>query len=194
MARKVTISREVILDAALNLLIRDGYQSVNIKTLSAEIGCSTQPVVWHFGNMEGLRKALYVYAAEHSRSKSGKVPSDPAEAFKALGRDYIRMAVHKPNLFKFLYLGEGPVSKPYTLKDLTGGEGFGMIVSGVSEQTGLTEEQTIRCIRDTIIYSHGLAAMVATGVLKASERTLMSMVVSASEGFVRSEGGVTGEK
>ena len=86
------------------------------------------------------------------------------------------------------------MSKPYTLKDLTGGEGFGMIVSGVSEQTGLTEEQTIRCIRDTIIYSHGLAAMVATGVLKASERTLMSMVVSASEGFVRSEGGVTGEK
>ncbi len=59
MARKTTISKEVILDAALKMLIRDGYASVNVKTLAAEIGCSTQPIVWHFENMEGLRlKAL----------------------------------------------------------------------------------------------------------------------------------------
>ena len=48
MARKTTISKEVILEAALKMLIRDGYASVNVKTLAAEIGCSTQPIVWHF--------------------------------------------------------------------------------------------------------------------------------------------------
>ena len=30
MARKITISREVILDAALKILIRDGYAGVNV--------------------------------------------------------------------------------------------------------------------------------------------------------------------
>lgn len=34
MARKVTISREVILDAALKILIRDGYAAVNVKTIA----------------------------------------------------------------------------------------------------------------------------------------------------------------
>ena len=47
MARKVTISRDMILEAALKILIRDGYAAVNIKTIASEIGCSTQPVVWH---------------------------------------------------------------------------------------------------------------------------------------------------
>ena len=51
MARKVTVSKEVILDSALAMLIRDGYSSINIKSLAAEIGCSTQPIVWHFENM-----------------------------------------------------------------------------------------------------------------------------------------------
>ena len=37
MARKTQISREVILEAALKMLIRDGYAAVNIKTLSKEI-------------------------------------------------------------------------------------------------------------------------------------------------------------
>ena len=58
LARKVQISKEMILQAALEMLIRKGYSAINIKTLSKEIGCSTQPLVWHFENMEGLRKAL----------------------------------------------------------------------------------------------------------------------------------------
>ena len=44
MARKTQISKEVILEAALKMLIRDGYSAINIKTLSKEIGCSTQPL------------------------------------------------------------------------------------------------------------------------------------------------------
>lgn len=51
MGRKTQISKEVILEAALKMLIHDGYAAINIKTLSQEIGCSTQPLVWHFENM-----------------------------------------------------------------------------------------------------------------------------------------------
>ena len=69
MARKTQISKAVILETALQMLIRDGYSAVNIKTLSKEIGCSTQPLVWHFDNMEGLRKALAEYAIAFANKK-----------------------------------------------------------------------------------------------------------------------------
>ncbi len=62
MARKTQVSKEIILQEALEMLIRDGYSAINIKTLSKEIGCSTQPLVWHFENMAGFRKALAEYA------------------------------------------------------------------------------------------------------------------------------------
>ncbi|MBR6960479.1 MAG: TetR family transcriptional regulator, partial [Clostridiales bacterium] len=70
MARKTTIGKDVILEAALQMLIADGYESINIRTLAEKIGCSSQPLVWHFENMEGLRRALAVYARGYAVRKA----------------------------------------------------------------------------------------------------------------------------
>ena len=61
MGRKTQITKDIILETALQMLIRDGYASITVKTLAAEIGCSTQPIVWHFENMQGFRKAFLEY-------------------------------------------------------------------------------------------------------------------------------------
>lgn len=187
MARKATISREVILEAALKMLIRDGYASVNVKTIAAEIGCSTQPIVWHFKNMEGLRLALSEYAMEYAAKKAASNYENKLESFEFLGRSYVKMALKEPNLFKFLYLGESPMGKPYNLKDVGRAKNKAMITM-IAEQTGLNEEQVIRFLRNTIIYSHGIATMIATGVLKGTEKEMMEMINNAADAFILSEG------
>ena len=187
MARKATISREVILEAALKMLIRDGYASVNVKTIAAEIGCSTQPIVWHFKNMEGLRLALSGYAMEYAAKKAASNYENKLESFEFLGRSYVKMALKEPNLFKFLYLGESPMGKPYNLKDV-GRAKNKAIITMIAEQTGLNEEQVIRFVRNTIIYSHGIATMIATGVLKGTEKEMMEMINNAADAFILSEG------
>ena len=195
MARKTTISKEVILEAALTMLIRDGYATINIKTLAAEIGCSTQPIVWHFENMEGLRGALAGYAGEYAmkqaagKQTAGKKPANAVTQFEQMGKAYIHMAIKEPNLFKYLYLGERPLGKPFGLKGIAGQkEGREMLV-GIARETGLTEVQAARCIQNTIFYSHGIATMVATGVFYAPEKKLLEMIHDASESFVRKERG-----
>ena len=187
MARKTTISREVILEAALKMLIRDGYASVNVKTLAVEIGCSTQPIVWHFENMGGLRQALSEYAMDYAAKKASSNYENKLESFEFLGRAYVKMALKEPNLFKFLYLGENPVAKPYNLKDIGKKKNKEMIAM-IAEQTGLNEEQVIRFVRNTIIYSHGVATMLATGVLKGTEKEMMEMINNAADAFVLNEG------
>ena len=187
MARKATISKEVILDAALKMLIRDGYASVNVKTLAAEIGCSTQPIVWHFENMEGLRRALAEYAMVYAAKKAATDSANKLESFEFLGRSYVKMALKKPNLFKFLYLGENPMGKPYNLKDVGRAKNKEMIAM-IAAQTGLNEEQVIRFVRNTIIYSHGIATMLATGVIKGTEKEMMDMINKAADAFILNEG------
>ena len=187
MARKTTISKEVILEAALKMLIRDGYESVNVKTLSAEIGCSTQPVVWHFGNMEGLRRALSEYAMAYAAGKAASDFDNKLESFEFLGRSYVRMALKEPNLFKFLYLGGNPLGKPYNLKDVGSAKNKEMIAM-IAGQTGLNEEQVIRFVRNTVIYSHGIATMLATGVLKGTEKEMMELINNAADAFILNEG------
>ena len=187
MARKATISKEVILEAALKMLIRDGYSSVNVKTLAAEIGCSTQPIVWHFENMEGLRMALSEYAMLYAAKKAASSHDNKLESFEFLGKAYVKMALKEPNLFQFLYLGENPMGKPYSLKDIGSSKNKAMITK-ISEQTGLNEEQVIRFVRNTVIYSHGIATMLATGMLKGTEKEMMDLINSAADAFILSEG------
>lgn len=187
MARKTTISKEVILEAALNMLIRDGYTSVNVKTLASEIGCSTQPIVWHFENMEGLRLALSEYAMEYAAKKAVSGFENKLESFEFLGRSYVKMALKEPNLFKFLYLGENPMGKPYNLKDIGRVRNKEMI-DMISGQTGLNEEQVIRFVRNTVVYSHGIATMLATGMLKGTEKEMMNLINNAADAFMLREG------
>ena len=63
MGRKTQITREMILQAAYELLDESGISAVAIKSIAARLGCSTQPVSWHFGSMTELKKELFEYAA-----------------------------------------------------------------------------------------------------------------------------------
>ena len=187
MARTARITREAILEEALKMLIRDGYSSVNIKTLAKELNCSTQPIVWHFENMEDLRMALSEYAMMYADKKAALSSEDKLENFEFLGKAYVKMALKEPNLFKYLYLGENPMGKQYNLKDV-GKSKHKEMIRMISEQTGLNNDQVIRFVRNTIIYSHGIATLLATGVLKGTEKEMMELINGAADAFILQEG------
>ena len=42
----------MILGAALRVLMEGGTEAVNVKSLAAELGCSTQPIYLSFDNMD----------------------------------------------------------------------------------------------------------------------------------------------
>ena len=62
MGRKVRITREMILQAAYEILDASGIGAVGIKAIASRLGCSTQPVSWVFGSMKELKKELFRYA------------------------------------------------------------------------------------------------------------------------------------
>ena len=57
MGRKAKITKEMVLEAAYELLDEAGISAVAIKNIAAKLGCSTQPVSWLFGSMTELKKA-----------------------------------------------------------------------------------------------------------------------------------------
>ena len=57
----------------------------------------------------------------------------------------------------------------------------------IADELKLTKKQADNCIRDTFIYSHCLATLVATNVLKLSEKKMIEMIKDASACFVIKE-------
>lgn len=188
MGRKTRISKEVILRKALEMLIRDGYSSINVKTLSKEIGCSTQPLVWHFGNMEGLRTALAEYALIYANNKINPSAEDAADALEQVVAAYIGLALREPNLFKFLYMNSDSSTSLNENDALKSDNSFGELVNRLSEAYSVSGEQIGRYLQHTIIYTHGIAALVAAGIVKASEEEVMQMISYAEKSFRMKEG------
>lgn len=188
MARKTQISKELILRNALEMLIRDGYSSINIKTLSKEIGCSTQPLMWHFGNMEGLRTALAEYALIYANSKIAPAAEDAADAFSQVITAYIQLALREPNLFKFLYMNSDSSASLNENDALKSDNSFGELVKRLSDSYQVSGEKIARYLQHTIIYLHGIATLTVAGIVKASEEEVMQMIDYAEKSFRVKEG------
>ena len=52
MARKATVTENMILDNAFALMREEGFEQVTARKLAAKVGCSTQPIFRLYENMD----------------------------------------------------------------------------------------------------------------------------------------------
>ncbi len=181
------IPKEMILQHALDMLIQDGYSSINIKTLAKRIGCSTQPISWHFGNMENFRKALTEYALDYANKKMLS-DSEGISAFSNVGIGYIDIAFDEPNLFRYLYMsGESGYHAGGFDIFVTADTNFAMIEQ-IANQLETSADRVSDFFRNTIIYTHGLACFVVSGLIKSTKEELYDMVKQGADRYMLQAG------
>ena len=164
MGRKTKITREMILEAAYELLEEGGIGAVAIKSIALKLGCSTQPISWQFGSMTELKKELYTYAANKlygdlDEEMKGKRAID---AFFASGIRYISNACDHPNVFRFVNIddtmdtiGERVLEKSIFAEQLDEDA-----VKLFAKEYDIDPELIGKMVRDTVIYTHGLAVLM----------------------------------
>jgi len=179
MGRKTQISKEQMLQAAYEILRDEGYASVNIKAIAAKVGCSTQPISWQFGNMQGLRAELFGYATQQLY---GGLPERMAGknalgAFFESGKLYIENAYDFPKVFRFLCVddpGDLVADEPNVLDKLGEPAVKEMLVS----EFDLTPEAVDKVVADIVIYTHGLATFLLWDHFKITKEQAFDMVYS----------------
>ena len=57
--RREPISRDAIVDAALALLDRDGYEALSMRALAEELGTGAASLYWHVGSKDGLLDLVF---------------------------------------------------------------------------------------------------------------------------------------
>lgn len=181
------IPKETILQHALDMLIEEGYSAINIKTLAKRIGCSTQPISWHFGNMENFRNALTEYALNYANEKMLSA-SEGMLAFSNVGIGYIDLAFDEPNLFRYLYMSGESGYYAGGFEILTMADTNSAMIEQIANQLGTSADKVSKFFRDTIIYTHGLACFVVSGLIKSTKEELYAMVEQGADGFLLQAG------
>lgn len=168
----------------MEMIVCDGYSAINIKTLSKEIGCSTQPLVWHFENMAGLRKALAEYALNYANEKMRPYAKNGEEAFVSVGMAYINLAFDEPNLFKYLYMSGERGLQAGGFDGLVSADENAAIVGQIADYLKIPKENVSRFFQNTMIYTHGLASFVASGIITSSKEEVAAMVKQTANVFL----------
>lgn len=182
------ISRETILKAALDILIRDGYGAVNIKAIAQEIGCSTQPISRQFGSMEGLRSALTDATMDYVRQKKTAQADNPLATFALTGYTHVDLAMDEPNLFRFIFMGGSDRGVEAGFAALFSYDRDSQLVAQLAQTLNLTSEQVVLLMSVMVTYTHGVASMIAGGVVKEKKETAHAMIRDAGLLFLQGLG------
>lgn len=187
MGRKTQITKEIILETALRMLIRDGYEAITVKALASEIGCSTQPIVWHFENMTGFRKAFLDYCIDYAKSRFTVWNGSLDDLLAETARGYITIACNMPHLFRFVFVDNKDECKNSDVVQKRQLDNTRNIIALLCREKGLNERQAVSFLMNYEFYIHGIASYTASGFVKYPEEEIVAMANRARDAFLFNE-------
>lgn len=184
MPPKVKITKETIINTALDLVRQEGAQTLNARNLASALHCSTQPIFSNFATMEELKDAVsqqgeILFNEFVAREMStGNYPE-----YKAYGMAYIRFAKEERELFKLFFMcdrsGEPlPEDASLSLKM----EGL------VQDNTGLDTTDAKLFHLEMWMYVHGIATLFATGFVDLDWELVSKMITDSYQGLRKQYG------
>lgn len=171
------ISKEAIIDAAVDVLREGGASAINARNVAKKLGCSTQPIYLSFQNMDDLKAAVTQRAialhTHHVREWLHILDADGScyrehSHYSSYGIGFVKFAAQEKHLFRWLYL-EGKQLGPYQDDVL-----LPEIIAAIVNEYGYTKELAEKLHKDMAYYSYGLALLANTDHLNLTDEELLA--------------------
>ena len=207
MARPVSVTKERILSAALDLVRSGGPSLLTARNLCARLGCGASAIFSSFGSIQGVRDAVREEARKLYRKRVGEgFALNPP--FKGFGIALIWFAMDEPQLFSMIMESKMP---PTSYKEyIDAYVGFkAESLSAIAETFGLQVDEAEMLYYQLVLVALGLASTCTCGgsqltipqvseILGKNVRAFLMVIHAgndAREGFVPNAGeGPAGER
>ncbi len=186
MPPKVKITKQMVEDASFELIRANGHENLNARTISAYLGCSTQPVLYTFKTVDEIREAAYEKADGYHKEYIMPKESD-ANPMLALGLNYVRFGYEEKNLFRFLFQTDKFGGKD--MGELLGDPNLSGILEVVADGLKVDIEQAREMFLTFFCVAHGLASLLANNSMEYDEEQIKKMLENVFSGMVASRKG-----
>lgn len=180
MARKESISKQMILDTAFALAREEGMANITARKLAEKAGCSTQPIFRTYQNMDELLNEVYEKAADFFQDYYSLYPRLGKTPFSDLGMAYIAFAREEKQLFRMLFM---PENRKKGLYELLNGKTEN-VKSEIQSAgaNGCPDPGTL--FMKMWIFIHGAASMSLTGDYDLSDQETRKMLEEVYYSFI----------
>lgn len=177
----VRFTRDAVLNAACQLMRREGMEALNARAIAKELGGSTQPIFRLFTNMEDLHRELILYVARQFQAHAEADMAQSDSPYIQLCTTYLLYGRDEPELFKLLFMRDRVSEGQYS--DQTN---FDLVFNILKKETPLDDETALRFFERTWLFIHGLAVCIATKYIPCQDESyLISMVKEAYNAAVK---------
>lgn len=188
MPPKAKVTKDMVVDAAVEVARQQGAHNINARSVAQELGCSTQPVMYHFSTIEELRRAAYAKADMlHTAFLLQEAPGiDP---LLAIGMNYIRFAKEEPLLFRFLF--QSDYANKSNLLELIDAPELAPVLAVMQREAALDIAHVKDVFLIVALFAHGCASLVANGAIEFDEKL---MAINLERAFVGAVAAISGEE
>ncbi len=178
MPPKVKVNKNEIVKTALNLVIEQGEDSLNARSVANALKLSTQPIFSNFDSITELKNEVMLSAYNlyfefiNDEIKNKKYPE-----YKSMGMAYIRFAKDQPNLFKMLFM------RDRTSEEFSTTEDFEKSVKLIMKANDLSKEKATLLHLESWAFVHGIASMIATSFLNFDWNFISNMLTDVYQGL-----------
>ena len=204
MARPLTVTKERILSAAIDLVRSGGPSAITARSLCTRLDCGANAIFSSFGSIQGVRDAIREEARKLYRKRVGDgFALNPP--FKGFGVAFIWFAMDEPHLFSMIMESQ---SQPASYKEyIDSYVGFkAESLSAIADTFGLHGKDAEMLYYQLILVAMGLASTCTCGkspltipqvseILGKNVRAFLMVIRAGNderEGFVPNAGGGPG--
>lgn len=174
MPTKIRISKDMILDAAFEIVRKDGMEKLSNRELASKLKCSIRPIYYQFENVEEMQKELYMKIEQYFYKFLLDNMIEGIPQYKQVGINYIRFAKKEKKLFQTLFMSDiGLTPDAFVAKD---GEDYKQIEKLIRKSANLKEEDIKDFHTKMWIFCHGIATLVANDTIKLTDKQIQDLL------------------
>ncbi len=177
MPPSVRFSREAVLNAAYQLIRREGPHALNARAVAKELGGSTQPIFRLFSGMEELKQAVTELALTTWKDCLRERLLGSAFPYLTIGMSFLLFARDEPELFKLLFMRDRVSDGSCTDYNVNWG------IPLIEDSVKVDMETARKLYERNWLYCYGLAVSIATKYIPCmSECTMRQLLVESLQG------------
>lgn len=174
MPTKIRISKEMILDAAFEIVRKDGMEKLSNRELANKLNCSIRPIYYQFENVEEMQKELYLKIEQYFYKFILENMVEEIPKYKQVGINYIKFAKKEKKLFQTLFMTDvGLTPDAFILK---AGEDYKEIEKFIKISANIKEEDIKDFHTKMWIFCHGIATLVANDTIKLTDNQIQDLL------------------
>lgn len=167
-----------MIEGAFRLVREQGYEALTARNLASFLGCSTQPIMYQFPDLDDLRDKTY-QKADKFHSEYILAGGDLLE----MGLRYVRFAKEEPLLFKFLFQSDR--FSGLSLEDLIRAPETADVLSAVSAEAELPPEDAAAFFEPLAALVHGYASLIANNAMEYDPDAIRNALITVAVGSER---------